>query len=479
MPLIDFVLPAADERVEILESELAKLRRINAALMDRVERSIDLEGSPFSLFQASAARGWPSMMQDVVERHRAALTLERRVSERTKDLTRANDALMQARLAAESANIAKTRFLAGASHDLLQPLSAARLFVAALGERRLAEPSRLLVGQIESALSSIEDLLEALLEISQLDAGAVQPHRANFPVMPLLSNLQAEFTPQAQSRGILLRIQPCAVTINSDVRLLRRILQNFISNAIRYTTGPEVTLRGRPCAGGFRLEVLDTGPGIARDKHGAVFDEFVRLDEHAHGLGLGLAIVKRAGKALGHAIHLRSAPGKGSVFGITVPFGQIEGRCDGAKAGPSNQGAFAGVRLLVIHDDPALLGAIAALLGSWSCEVATAANIDAAIRQVDEGLKPQAIIANAILGHGGPGQGGLDRGGLGHGEKTGVMAVHALRLRLGWRVPAIIATPERTPEAVATILAQGCLALAAPVRPASLRALLARLVKAA
>ena len=412
--------------------------------------------------EGGTVRGWFALIQDVTEQRHAARALERRVAERTAELSQVNAELREAKGSAEDANLSKTRFLAAASHDLLQPLNAARLFVTALAERRLASESRALVDRIESALLSVEDLLEALLEISILDAGAIQPQRRDFAIAPLLANLHAEFAPLALARGIELGVVASSAVINSDNRLLRRILQNFISNALRYSTGTRVVVGCRRTGTGLRIEVVDGGPGIAADKHRIIFDEFARLDGDARGIGLGLAIVERAGRVLSHPISLRSVPGRGSAFGVTVPYGCHVADGPGGEAPPAlRRSPLDGIRLLVIDNEPAILAGMAALLGGWSCIVAVAADAAGAIERIDDGFQPQAIIADHHL----------------DGGQTGGAAIAAVEKRLGRKVPAMIVTADRSPETHAAIQAGGLAVLTKPVKPAQLRALITRLVE--
>ncbi|QXQ05945.1 PAS-domain containing protein [Sphingosinicellaceae bacterium] len=409
-----------------------------------------------------SVRGWFTLIQDITEQRDAARALEHRVAERTAELSGANLALQGAKQIAEAANLSKTRFLAAASHDLLQPLNAARLFVTALAERRLASESRGLVDRIESALLSVEDLLESLLEISVLDAGAVQPQRTDFAIQPLLASLHAEFAPLALARGIELGMVRSNATINSDQRLLRRILQNFISNALRYTDGKRILVGCRREPGGVRVEVVDTGPGIAADKHALIFDEFARLDGEVRGIGLGLAIVERAGRMLGHRIMLRSAPGQGSTFGVSVPTSSVVFGLKPGEALPAvRRHPLDGVRLLVIDNEPAVRDGMAALLGGWSCIVATASDAASAVARIDEGFQPQVLIVDYHL------DGGL----------LGCTEVATIRERLRREVPAMIVTADRSPETHAAILAAGLSVQTKPVKPAQLRALITRLAE--
>ncbi|WP_371424021.1 NahK/ErcS family hybrid sensor histidine kinase/response regulator [Tardiphaga sp.] len=388
-------------------------------------------------------------------------TLERRVDERTAALQRevaerltAEAAMREAKTAAEDANISKTRFLAAASHDLLQPLNAARLFVSAIADRRLAAPTRVLVGQTGSALDSVEDLLEALLEISKLDAGAVVPQLGDFPLSDLLSALHAEFEPVARTRGLRLDIPPEPFWVHSDMRLARRILQNLVSNALRYTERGHVTLACRSRAGAIRIEVRDTGIGIAEEHYGVVFDEFRRLDHGSRqrGMGLGLAIVKRAADMLGTQVGLRSRPGEGSVFWITLPAAEPQESRE--PSSPRLQGRTIRHRaVLVIDNEEAILDGMAAMLGGWGYRIVTARDMPAALAAIDGGFVPDLVIADYHL----------DRG-------TGDVAVAAVRKRVSHDLPAIIITADRTPLLRAQLAEAGLACLTKPVKPAQLRA---------
>lgn len=240
-----------------------------------------------------------------------AETLERRVAERTAELSEVNRQLFEAKNEAEQANRSKTSFIAAASHDLLQPLNAARLFVSALAERRLAATNRGLVRQSAVALDSVEELLEALLEISRLDAGAIQPEVQPVALDRILTALRIEFAPLARKDGLRFEIAETGLWVRSDLRLLRRILQNFVSNAIRYTEAGSVAVTAQVDGDFVSISVADTGVGIAAEKQDAIFEEFRRLKQvhKSPGMGLGLAIVRRAGAMLGHEISLVSRQG--------------------------------------------------------------------------------------------------------------------------------------------------------------------------
>ncbi|HVT35964.1 MAG TPA: PAS-domain containing protein, partial [Nevskiaceae bacterium] len=271
-------------------------------------------------------------------------SLETRVDQRTRELA-------QAKLAAEHADDAKTRFLAAASHDLVQPLNAARLFISSIDRARLDTASAGLVGQVENSLGAAEELLAGLLDISRLDAHAQEVRREHFRLSEVLAPLAAETALLAARHGLKFRYAGCERVVHSDPRLLRRIVQNFLSNAVRYTVSGRILLGCRRAPGGaVRIEVWDTGPGIAPERQREIFEEFRRLEvRDAHGqrgLGLGLAIVERIARLLDHPLGLRSQPGRGSVFSVTVPRGIATARAAPARRSSQPRGRVAGARVL-------------------------------------------------------------------------------------------------------------------------------------
>lgn len=398
-------------------------------------------------------------------------TLERRVRERTGDLVALNAelrhevaerqsaeaALREAKTAAEDANLSKTRFLAAASHDLLQPLNAARLFVSAAADRRLAPATRILVRQTASALDSVEDLLEALLEISKLDAGAIVPQPADVPLADLLRAMLAEFAPVARARGLELDIALPDFWVRTDIRLARRILQNLLSNALRYTDRGRVDIRCEAIRHGVRISVRDTGEGIAPEHQQCIFEEFRRLREGGRdrGMGLGLAIVERAARMLDTAVELESTPGKGSTFSITLPLAEPREPSPAPRVEMRSRPA-ADRAVLVIDNEAVILEGMSAMLSGWGYRVAIARSTREALAVIASGFTPDIVVADYHL----------------DGAETGNAAVHALRERTGMNLPAVIVTADRTPELRAHLTAEGFACLTKPLKPAHLRALL-------
>jgi signal transduction histidine kinase len=421
-------------------------------------------GQVFSFTDVTDMLKAQAALQDTAE------TLEGRVSERTAELLEVNErlgrevaerrlieaALTEAKIAAEKANLSKTSFLAAASHDLLQPLNAACLFVAALGDKRLALPTRALVSQTATALDSVEDLLEALLEISRLDAGAIHPEIGHFRIDHLLQTLNVEFAPMARKAGLAFCIETEPLWVETDVRLLRRILQNFISNAIRYTPAGSVSVTCIADGDAVTLAVADTGQGIATEQQELIFEEFRRLDTRSQGKGLGLAIVRRAADMLGHEIVLRSAPGQGSTFSIALTLGRPIEDIDGDGVAAPRDRSMRGLRVLVVDNERQIQSGMRTLLSGWGCDVAIAANYAEASGLFTASDGPDIILADYHLDDG----------------ETGDSVVARLQEHFGVAIPAAMISADRGEALKVDLAAIGMPLLNKPVKPAKLRALL-------
>ncbi|HZC57154.1 MAG TPA: NahK/ErcS family hybrid sensor histidine kinase/response regulator [Xanthobacteraceae bacterium] len=391
---------------------------------------------------------------------RANATLERRVRERTGELTRLNTELERAKAEADEANVSKTRFVAAASHDILQPLNAARLYVTSLIERQRSGDDSDLVQNIDASLEAVEEIFTALLDISRLDTGAMKPEIANFRIDDLLHRLDVEFAPLARAKGLQLIVMPCALSVRSDRRLLRRLLQNLISNAIKYTPEGRVLVGCRRGGDRLRIEVYDTGIGIPQAKRRAVFKEFHRLEQGARvarGLGLGLSIVERIARVLECEVMLRSNVGHGSCFSIEVPRGTGSAAAPKLRSAPRPDiGRLDGTVVLCIDNERAILDGMETLLRGWGCHTLTAPDLSEASAAITtSGLEPDGLLVDYHLDSG-----------------NGVGAIAELRRRLGRDVPAILITADRSRHVREEARAEGVHVLNKPVKPASLRALI-------
>jgi len=402
---------------------------------------------------------------------RANENLERRVRERTVELEHLNAELAKAKSAAEAANLSKTKFLAAASHDILQPLNAARLYVTSLVERlALASPvsgagkglsQAPLVANIDASLEAVEDILSALLEISRLDAGAMKPEIVSFRVDEFLLRLQSDFAPLARSKRLDLVFMPCSLSIRSDRRLLRRLLQNLISNAIKYTLTGRVLVGCRRRGSRLRIDVYDTGIGIPADKRHAVFVEFHRLDQGARvarGIGLGLSIVERIARVLDHPITLASETNRGTLFSTEVPIAPTE---LGEARPPEpriDRGRIAGTRILCIDNDRGILEGMAALLQGWECETILATDLREAVAGLRAtGESPDGLLVDYHLDHG-----------------SGIEAIAELRQLFGEEIPAVLITADRSTGVRETARARAIQVLNKPLKPAALRAVMSQ-----
>ncbi|MDB5524218.1 MAG: hybrid sensor histidine kinase/response regulator [Rhizobium sp.] len=386
-------------------------------------------------------------------------TLEQRVEARTRELTHVNTELAEARAAAEDANVGKTRFFAAAGHDILQPLNAARLYSSSLVERLGHSADSDLVLNIDSALESVETILGAVLDISRLDTGAMKPRMATMDLDDFLRRIETDYQPLARARDLQLVVLPSRLRAKTDPMLLRRLVQNLVSNAIKYTISGKVLVGVRPRGQEAWIEVHDTGIGIPSSKFKTVFKEFSRLDEGARtsaGLGLGLSIVDRIARVLGHKVELQSTPGKGTVFRVRIP--RDMSSVSPQPAEPRSSGVAMDrkldqLKVLCIDNEPSILEGMRTLLGGWGCAVETAASIHDC-QAID---RPDVVIADYHLDDG-----------------TGIEAIVRLKAAFG-PVQAILITADRTAEVRASADREGIVLLNKPVKPAALRATLTRL----
>lgn len=428
-----------------------------------------------------------AFVQDITERVNDQIRLrklneelEARVLARTEALESVNEqlrdeiaersviqhALQEAKEQAVSANQSKDKYLAAASHDLLQPMNAARLLVSTLRERPLPSNDHHLVERVHVALDSAEELLTDLLDISKLDQNAVQADRNDFHIAQLFNTLAAEFEAVAEQSDLQLRVRDSDVMVYSDARLLMRILRNFVSNALRYTDVGGVLVVARKRKTDLAIEVWDTGDGIPADAMVDIFREFNQLSQHRNGerkgVGLGLAIVERISRVLNHQVSVESVPGRGSVFRVLVPLSEAKPVAMRKRLAPIAAGHFVGESVLVIDNEPDILLSMAALLTQWGLNVYTAESSLAAIELLDdEGVVPQIALLDFHLDD----------------NATALDALAELDQHFG-RLPTALITAERHDPQLKLLRSEGVQVLNKPVKPGKLRALLTHLLAA-
>ncbi len=394
-------------------------------------------------------------------RQRAAEMLEQRVADRTAELTHVNQELAQARADAEDANLGKTRFLAAAGHDILQPLNAARLYSTALSEKLGASEMSEFTRNIDSSLEAVEAILGMVLDISRLDTSSLKPEISVFRLDKLMNQIATDFTPLARKKGLELRVVPSSVVVKTDRNMLRRLIQNLVSNSIKYSRNGGILLGVRRRGDHIDLQVIDTGIGIAKNKLKLVFREFTRLDEgmrEAEGLGLGLSIVDRIARLLSLPLSVASVPGKGTSFTLSMTISDEAVPAEEPKNRRGLQPALelTGLDVLCIDNDANILTGMNTLLGGWGCHVTTLQN-GAALKHfcANRTTPPDVIIADYHLIH----ENGLDMIGF-------------ARENFGSEIPAILLTADRSKEVRLRATEEGITLMNKPLRPAALRSLL-------
>ena len=432
------------------------------------------DGSTF-LVELSVSEWWvgrrhyfTGILRDITAR-KAAEDALRRAKEEAEQ---AKEEALSAKEFAERADMAKTKFLAAASHDLRQPLQSLFFFAHALSDRLENHPASPLLTSMNESLNGMRVLLDSLLDVSKLDAGVVTPNVTEFALGPLLDRLAAEYRGRAAETGIELRLVPTSAWTRSDPALLERILRNLIENAIRYTDKGRILLGCRWAGDVLRLSVADSGMGIPEEKREEIFQEFTQLGNpernRRKGLGLGLAIVKRLCSLLDHRVTVQSRPGQGSVFTVELPLSAIRtlpkprARAtvqhvpDKAEAGEQVQGKEL---VVVVEDDAVILLSVRAMLEEWGYDVVAAMSAEEAIDTLlDLGRSPSMILADYRLREG----------------RTGLQAIRDIFGLCGVRVPAVVLTGDTDPARIAEVQQSGCRLLHKPVTATMLREALSR-----
>ena len=456
-----------------------RLALLRTGVAHRIERRlpnglvVEIRGTPM------ANGGYVTTFTDITdyqqvldELGQAKINLEERVRDRTAELSAVNQSLLQenelrARIEQElsAVHISKSRFLAAASHDLLQPINAARLFVATLQQQAASGDVSCIadhVNHIDGALSGAENLIDSMREIARLDSGKLVPRREHFAIDDLLQTLAGEFGAQAQHSTVAFRCSSSKLWVYTDRHLLRRVLQNFLSNALRYTRSGRVLLGCRRKEGMLVLEVWDTGPGIAEQDRKRIFDEFERLeqasgDDSQKGLGLGLSIANRMSQLLGHRLSFDSWLGVGSVFRIAVPLG--EKSQSQQKPAVVTDVALNGLKVLCVDNEFRILAGMQALLEQWGCVVTCAPNLGEAIQRCQQQSPPDIVLADYHLDN----------------EENGLDVLQALSYHWNCPLPAIVISANNSDELRKTVKRDGYLFLPKPVQPGSLRAAMRRI----
>ncbi len=416
--------------------------------------------------------GFVTTYLDITDRVRSAnaleqanLTLELRVRKRTAELENVNAALAIAKAKADTANADKTRFIAAASHDILQPMNAARLYTSSLLERSLPPETAKIADSIDRSLLAVEDILRALVDLSRMDAGRLEPDNRAVSLNEMLEQLKVEFEPAALNKGLKFTVQPSSLWVRSDAQLLSRVLQNLVANAVKYTNSGRVLVGARRRGATVEVQVLDTGPGIAADKRSEIFREFHRLETDVgteRGLGLGLSIVERIARILNHPIGLRSVPGQGTCFFVVLPVSAAPA-APVVEIRPVEQiGPLNGTHVLCIDNETAVLDGMETLLRGWQCFVTTATSARQAIEKLNNKARPPDVILADYH---------LDAGA------TGPDAIDDVRQHCNRFIAAAVITADHSSAVKRELVDKELTVLRKPVNAGALRALLTALAR--
>jgi len=384
-----------------------------------------------------------------------------------QDLWEQSEGLQNAKIDAERANKAKSLFLASASHDLRQPLNAMQMYIAALQSKVKDKKILRIIEDINSVSLSTARLLNALLDVSELEAGAIKPRFESFSVNNMLISIFQSFLPLAKDKGLNFRVVPSSLYVRSDPALLERILGNFMSNAIRYTNKGSVLIGCRKRGDKVVIEVWDTGCGISDDQMSLIYEDFYQIEnkerDRGKGLGLGLALAKRLSESLEHKIVSKSTFGSGSCFSVLVNIGEktVDENQDESFMNIMN---LSGANILLVEDDMDVLKATKQLLESWGCKVKTARNKDEVMNLIKENPydNPDIILADNRL----------------PGDASGIDITYLIQEKLQASIPCVIMTGDVERNHVQSIIDQGFPVLLKPIQPAKFRAMLSHLIQA-
>lgn len=454
-----------DNEFENLDERLLTKSETWGLVLSKFEKILEIKTSPMP--EGGIVITWNNVTERMLVSEalkEANETLEKRVEERTSDLVNANHKLEIATASADLANESKTKFLAAAGHDLLQPLNAARLYTSTLIEKTRNKEHKQISENIGRSLESVEEILGAVLAISRLDSTDPKINISSFPLQNILEQIEIEFKPIADEKNIELNIVPTSVWVNSDPPYLRRLVQNLVSNAIKYTPAGKVLVGCKMNGDEVFIQVLDTGIGIASGDQKTVFAEFTRLNpgvQQAPGLGLGLSIVQRISDLLQHPVLLQSTLGKGARFRVAIPRAPVEQvdkaiakRRKTTKIGPLNE-----LHVLCIDNDPNILDGMQSLLSQWGCEVKVAKSSEHAIRILrEERFGPEIALVDYHLDH-----------------ENGFEAIKKVKQNGYASLPAVLITADRSSEVKKAAEKEEIAILNKPIKPAALRAILSQM----
>ena len=384
-----------------------------------------------------------------------------------QDLWEQGEGLQNAKIDAERANKAKSLFLASASHDLRQPLNAMQMYIAALQSKVKDKEILRIIEDINSVSMSTARLLNALLDVSELEVGAIKPRFESFSVNNMLISIFQSFLPLAKDKGLNFRVVPSSLYVRSDPALLERILGNFMSNAIRYTNKGSVLIGCRKRGDKVVIEVWDTGCGISDDQMSLIYEDFYQIEnkerDRGKGLGLGLALAKRLAESLEHSINSKSTLGAGSCFSVAVDIAENNTE-NNQEESFMNIMNLSGTNILLVEDDMDVLKATKQLLESWGCKVKTARNKDEVMNFIKENPydNPDIILADNRL----------------PGDASGIDITYLIQEKLQASIPCVIMTGDVERNHVQSIIDQGFPVLLKPIQPAKFRAMLSHLIQA-
>lgn len=457
----------------IRQSDMARLKHLLEAAFQGQSQTYEMEiddhlgqqhfiiGTHVPDIQQQQVVGLFVIMQDISSRRRVELQLqqaktelEQRVTERTAELAAATEK-------AQQANLSKTKFIADASHDLLQPFNAARLFASILSEKsdQLSPQIAETVQNLDQSLKAAEQLLSSLLNIAKIDAGGLQPNISEFPLNNLLTQLQSQYRPKAHNKGVKLKARPTKLWVKSDEKLLYRVLQNLTANAVRYTEQGRILIAARKSADSVQIIIADTGIGFSESEQQDIFKEFKRLNKVNHGqdrgLGLGLAIVERILTRLEHPLSIQSEPDKGSIFSLKIPRIAAREIVAPQNITDHNSHSLLGIKVLCIDNETAILTGMEQLLSNWEMQVKTAENHAQAAALLEASWQPQLLLVDYQLD-----------------DQLGTELVQQLFKQFQFTCPTVIITANRDETVKQTIKQSGFDLLYKPIKPARLRQLL-------